>query len=101
MTSQNQYRIERDSMGEMEVPADAYYGASTARAVQNFPISSLRFYRGFLRSLALIKLAAARVNMDLGLLKPEIGNAIIQAAQRPAHNPPAICMGISNHQIRQ
>jgi len=84
MTSQNQYRIERDSMGEMEVPADAYYGASTARAVKNFPISSLRFYRGFLRSLALIKLAAARVNMDLGLLKPEIGNAIVQAAREVA-----------------
>ena len=81
MTSQNRYRIERDSMGEMEVPSDAYYGASTARAVKNFPISSLRFYRGFLRSLGLIKLAAARANMDLGLLNPELGNAIVQASQ--------------------
>ena len=75
------FRIERDSMGEMEVPADALYGASTMRAVLNFPISDLRFPSRFIRSLGLIKLAAAKTNMALGLLDQEIGNAIVAAAQ--------------------
>ena len=61
-------RIERDSMGEMEVPADALYGASTQRAVLNFPISGQRLPRRFLRALALIKQAAAETNAELGLL---------------------------------
>ena len=50
-----EFRIETDSMGEMRVPADAYYGAQTARAVENFPISGLRFPRGFIRALGLVK----------------------------------------------
>ena len=58
-------RTERDSMGPMEVPADAYYGASTQRAVLNFPVSGLRFNRGFIRVLGLIKMAAAEVNAAL------------------------------------
>ncbi len=74
-------RIERDSMGEMEVPADALYGASTMRAVLNFPISDLRFPRQFIRALGLIKLAAAQTNMDLGVLDPTVGGAIVAAAQ--------------------
>ena len=69
-------------MGEMEVPADAYYGASTMRAVQNFPISDLRFPRQFIRALGLIKRAAAEINMELGLLDRELGEAIVQAARR-------------------
>src|SRR5881296_1800214 len=73
-------RVERDSLGEMEVPADVYYGASTARAVQNFPISGLRFPRPFIRALGLIKRAAAEVNMDLGLLERPVGTAIVTAA---------------------
>jgi fumarate hydratase, class II len=73
-------RIERDSMGEVRVPSDALYGAQTQRAVENFPISDLRFPREFIRALGLIKLASARVNMDLGLLEPAVGNAIIKAA---------------------
>ena len=73
-------RIERDSMGEMNVPVDAYYAAQTARAVENFPISSLRFGRRFLRALGLIKAAAARANMELELLEPKKGEAIVQAA---------------------
>ena len=77
-------RQERDSMGEMEVPAEAYYGASTARAARNFQISHLRFPREFIRALGLIKKAAAQVNMDLGLLAAEPGSAIIQAAQAVA-----------------
>src|SRR6516162_9463739 len=74
-------RIERDSMGEMRVPAGALYGAQTQRAVENFPISSLRFPREFIRALGLIKLAAARANMDLGLLDKKIGRTIVRAAQ--------------------
>src|SRR6266849_848924 len=74
------FRVERDSLGEMQVPAEVYYGASTARAVRNFPISGLRFPRPFLRALGLIKRAAAEVNMDLGLLDHRLGGAIVQAA---------------------
>jgi fumarate hydratase class II len=78
--SQNS-RIERDSMGEMHVPAGALYGAQTQRAVENFPISSLRFPREFIRAIGLIKLAAARANMDLALLNKKTGDAIVRAAQ--------------------
>ncbi|HEY4025984.1 MAG TPA: class II fumarate hydratase [Candidatus Dormibacteraeota bacterium] len=74
-------RVERDSMGEMEVPADALYGASTQRAVLNFPISGQRFPRRFIRSQALIKQAAAEVNAELGLLDPERAAAISAAAR--------------------
>ncbi|MEA2626312.1 MAG: fumarate hydratase, class [Candidatus Binatota bacterium] len=77
-------RIERDSMGEMEVPRDAYYGAQTARAIENFPISRLRFPRRFLRALGSIKAAAARANRDLGLLAPEKADAIARAAEEVA-----------------
>ncbi|MFQ5860409.1 MAG: class II fumarate hydratase [Dehalococcoidia bacterium] len=81
MATQQPVRVERDSMGPMEVPADAYYGASTMRAVLNFPISDLRFPRRFIAALGLIKLAAARVNMELELLEHHIGDAVVQAAQ--------------------
>ena len=76
---QRQTRTVRDSMGEMRVPAGAMYGASTARAVENFPISGLRFSRAFLRALGLIKASAAKVNTDFGLLDPAL-SASIQAA---------------------
>ncbi len=84
MATQQKVRTERDSMGTMEVPVDAYYGASTRRAELNFPISGLRFPRSFIRALALIKLAAARANMGLGLLEGHIGSAIVEAAQEVA-----------------
>ncbi|MCE2463179.1 MAG: class II fumarate hydratase [Dehalococcoidia bacterium] len=84
MATQQKVRTERDSMGTMEVPIDAYYGASTRRAELNFPISDLRFPRSFIRALALIKLAAARANMSLGLLEGHIGSAIVEAAQEVA-----------------
>ncbi|HEY4384548.1 MAG TPA: class II fumarate hydratase [Ktedonobacteraceae bacterium] len=74
-------RIERDSMGEMQVPIDAYYGASTQRAVLNFPISDLRFSRAFIRALGQIKQAAAQVNAELGTVEPQTTEAIIRAAQ--------------------
>jgi fumarate hydratase class II len=77
-------RTVRDSMGEMQVPQDALYGASTARAVENFPISDLRFSRSFLRALGLIKRAAASVNVDLGLLDSGLAVAIEQAATEVA-----------------
>lgn len=79
--STNNVRIERDSMGEMEVPADALYGASTMRAVLNFPISDLRFPRIFIRALGLVKQAAAKTNMALGVLDQKIGEAVVEAAQ--------------------
>src|SRR5688572_15966306 len=79
--SKDSFRIEKDSMGEMRVPPDALYGAQTQRAVENFPISNLRFPREFIRAMGLIKLAAARANMDLGLLDKKIGEAIVSAAQ--------------------
>ncbi len=77
-------RTEKDSMGPMEVPLDAYYGAQTERARRNFQISPLRFSRAFIRALGLIKKAAAQVNMDLHLLPTELGAAIVQAAQAVA-----------------
>ena len=80
-TSNPNVRIERDSMGQMEVPADALYGASTMRAVLNFPISDLRFPRTFIRALGLIKQSAARTNMSLGVLDETVGNVIVDAAQ--------------------
>src|ERR671936_607936 len=79
--TQARTRVERDSMGPVEVPADAYYGGQTMRAVHNFPISSLRFPRAFIKALGQIKLAAAQVNVELGLLDPRLGTAIVQAAQ--------------------
>lgn len=79
--TEQEYRIEKDSMGEMRVPRDAYYGAQTQRAVQNFPISALRFPRPFIRALGMIKRQAARVNQELGLLDAKISAAVQQAAQ--------------------
>jgi len=78
------YRTESDSMGPMQVPASAYYGAQTARAVENFPISNLRFPRSFLRALGLIKKHAALTNQELGGLEPRLAAAIVQAAQEVA-----------------
>src|SRR5438067_13188146 len=80
MQTQQRTRAERDSMGEMEVPTDALYGASTQRAVLNFPISGQRFPRRFLRAMALIKQAAAETNAELGLVDPAKANAIAEAA---------------------
>lgn len=91
--TEEQYRIERDSMGEVRVPATARYGAQTQRAVENFPISGLRFPRRFIEALALVKWAAATVNRELGLLAPDMAEAIAEAAlevaagQHDAHFP--------------
>lgn len=77
-------RTVHDSMGELQVPADALYGAQTQRAIENFPISGLRMPRNFIKALGLIKAAAAAVNMDLGLLDKMLGNNIINAAKAVA-----------------
>src|SRR5207237_3110940 len=82
--SKREPRIARDSMGEMEVPAEALYGASTQRAVLNFPISGQRFPRRFIRAQALIKKAAAETNAELGLLEARKAAAISTAAQAVA-----------------
>ena len=74
-------RIERDSMGEMRVPEGAYYGASTQRAVENFPISGLRLGRRLIAALGMIKSAAAEENAARGIVAPEIARAIQQAAE--------------------
>ncbi|MEF8825889.1 MAG: class II fumarate hydratase [Halapricum sp.] len=76
----DEYRTESDSLGEMQVPADAYWGAQTQRAVENFPISDLRFGRRFVRALGVVKKAAAQANRDLGTVPAEKADCIIQAA---------------------
>src|SRR5690349_8079594 len=78
------YRIEKDSMGEMRVPHDALYAAQTQRAVENFPISGYTFPRPFIRAIALVKAAAAQANADLELLPRESADAIVAAAQKVA-----------------
>jgi fumarate hydratase class II len=75
------FRTERDSLGEVQVPADALYGAQTQRAKQNFPVSDLRFARRFIEALGHVKQAAARANRRLGLLDDETAEVIVEAAQ--------------------
>ncbi len=81
MNMESSFRIERDSLGEVQVPADALYGVQTQRAVENFPISGLKPWRAFIWSMAMIKRAAAEVHLDLGLLDAERAGAIIKATQ--------------------
>ena len=84
MSDQQEFRIEKDSMGEVQVPADALYKAQTQRAVDNFPISGIRFPRTFLRALGMVKAAAAAVNHDLGLMDAAMSDAIQAAASEVA-----------------
>src|SRR3954467_6651494 len=79
-TTNKSFRTERDLMGEIKVPADAYYGAQTGRAVENFPISDLRFPRRFIEAMGLIKWACAETNYGLGLLDDKKEKLIKQAA---------------------
>ena len=74
-------RKEKDSLGFVEVPAKAYYGAQTARAVDNFPISGMRAHSPLIRALGMVKRAAAEANKELGLVDEKRADAIIQAAQ--------------------
>ncbi len=75
------YRIEKDSMGEVKVPANAYYGAQTQRAVNNFPVSDLRFNRAFIEAIGLVKKTAAEVNRELGRVDEKMADCIQKAAQ--------------------
>jgi fumarate hydratase class II len=75
------FRLEKDSMGEMKVPRQAYWGPETQRAYENFPISGLRFPREFIKALGAIKAASAETNMKLRLLSPKMGKAILRAAR--------------------
>ena len=77
----NPYRIEKDSMGPVKVPKEAYYGAQTQRAFENFPVSGWRFGRELIYVLGLMKYASAKTNFELGLLKKRIARAIEQASQ--------------------
>ncbi len=78
----NHYRIEKDTLGEVNVPEKAYYGAQTVRALENFPISGIKPHPVFTKSMVYIKKAAATVNKELGCLKNDIGEAIIKASDR-------------------
>jgi len=80
MSDDGDHRVERDSLGEMHVPADAYWGAQTQRAVENFPISGITFGRRFVRALGVVKKAAAQANDDLGLVPEEKAECIVEAA---------------------
>ncbi|MEF8774973.1 MAG: class II fumarate hydratase [Haloarculaceae archaeon] len=80
MTDEQDDRTERDSLGKIQVPADAYWGAQTQRAVENFPISDQTFGRRFVRALGIVKKAAARANRDLGLLGDDEAEVIVAAA---------------------
>ncbi len=76
-----EFRIEKDFLGEVKVPKDALWGVQTQRAVENFPVSGIRFGRRFLYAIGLIKKACAEVNLELGLLDPKLAKAIVQAAE--------------------
>ncbi|WP_251328511.1 class II fumarate hydratase [Haloplanus pelagicus] len=79
-SSEDGFRVERDSLGEIRVPEDAYWGAQTQRAVENFPISDCRFGRRFVRALGVVKKSAARANRDLDLVEADVADAIVAAA---------------------
>jgi fumarate hydratase class II len=74
------YRIETDTMGEVKVPADKYYGAQTARSLMNFKIGGEKFPRPMIRALGIVKKASAMANKELGILPPEKADLIIKAA---------------------
>ncbi|NLY81074.1 MAG: aspartate ammonia-lyase, partial [Lysinibacillus sp.] len=76
----NNVRIEKDFLGEKEIPKDAYYGVQTVRATENFPITGYRIHPELIKSLGIVKKAAALANMEVGLLDKEIGNYMVQAA---------------------
>src|SRR5260221_5733107 len=83
-TFMSEFRIEKDSMGDVKVPGKAYYGAQTQRAVENFPISGQPLPTRLIHALGLVKVAAASANRELGKLKPELAEAIIQAGREVA-----------------
>jgi aspartate ammonia-lyase len=91
-TATQNLRLEKDSIGTKEIPADVYYGIQTARAVENYPISGMRAHPTLIRAFGLVKQAAAEANKELGLVDEKRANAIIQAAQE-------VAAGKWNHQF--
>src|SRR5947208_14937203 len=83
-----EFRVERDFLGEVKVPKDAYWGVQTQRAIENFPISGIRFGRRFIYALGLIKMACGQTNTELELLDNKIGKAIAQKCQEDMHATP-------------
>ena len=81
------YRVEKDSMGPMKVPVDAFYGPQTQRAIENFPISGTTFFVEFINAIIIIKRSAAIVNCKLGLLDKNIRDAIIHACDTLLKKP--------------
>lgn len=81
MDSNHEYRLENDTLGSIMIPTEAYYGPQTRRAVENFQISGIRLPRSFIRAQGIIKASAAAVNVELGKLNPDMGNAIIKASE--------------------
>lgn len=79
-----EYRIEKDALGELKVPHEAYYGIHTARAISNFPVSGIRTHPDFIRAMAQVKQAAAAANINAGLLEQDIGESIIRSAREIA-----------------
>ncbi len=77
----NEFRVEKDSMGEVRIPKEAYWGAQTQRAIESFPVSGIVFPPVFIRTLGLIKYACAGVNRDLGLLEPHLADPIVRACE--------------------
>jgi len=77
----NSFRVERDTLGEVKVPQQAYWGAETQRAIENFPIRGILFPGQFLRALGMIKMVSALANMELGLLDKDLEGAIFLAAK--------------------
>ena len=92
-SEEGKFRIESDSMGEVKIPAEAYWGAQTQRALNNFKISGVRFSDDFIKNLAAIKKYAAEANMELGLLNNKLGDAIVSASDK-------ICRGEYLDQFR-
>ena len=96
-----EYRIEKDSMGAVRVPAGAYYGAQSQRAVENFPVSGRRMPLPVVHAAALVKGVAAEVNAGLGLLPPALSEAISRAAREASlANPGIRKLGVATAAIR-
>lgn len=85
MTNENQFRIEKDSIGEKEVPVTAYYGIQTVRAIENFPITGYQIEEGLIKAIGIVKKCSALANKEIGQLEPKIANAIVEAADPVAH----------------
>lgn len=81
MTNENQFRIEKDSIGEKEVPVTAYYGIQTVRAIENFPITGYQIEEGLIKAIGIVKKCSALANKEIGQLEPKIANAIVEAAE--------------------